>query len=108
MKNKILMVLLLGLVGCEKSEQQKIDEKRRALDLQVQNIVRENLKDGDSAKFRNQYEMCGEVNAKNSFGAYTGFTRYILTSEKLFLENQYQESDYSIKAFQQVWSSTCS
>lgn len=108
MKKIFPIILIFSLVGCEKDQQQKIDDKRRALDLQVQNIVRGNLKDGESAKFRNQHEMCGEVNAKNSFGGYTGFTRYILTSEKLFLENQYQESDYSIKAFQQVWSSTCS
>ncbi len=39
------------------------------------------LKDADSAKFRNIYVIdkslvCGEVNAKNSYGGYTGFTFY--------------------------------
>lgn len=39
------------------------------------------LSDGDSAKFRNvrainSIEVCGEVNAKNRFGGYTGFTKF--------------------------------
>ncbi len=48
-----------------------------------------NFKDPDSAKFRNEViyhnsslttshhvGVCGEVNSKNSYGAYTGFERY--------------------------------
>lgn len=46
------------------------------------------LKDGESAKFRATRMvtyggngtgrlMCGEVNAKNSYGGYTGFTRFV-------------------------------
>ncbi|RZF63828.1 hypothetical protein EWE75_14450 [Sphingomonas populi] len=44
------------------------------------------LKDADSAKFRNEFVnaldtgaqmLCGEVNSKNAFGAYTGFKRFI-------------------------------
>lgn len=47
-----------------------------------QRAVESRLKDADSAKFRNQYVgssgvPCGEVNSKNSFGAYNGFKRYI-------------------------------
>lgn len=39
------------------------------------------LKDADSAKFRNIYVVdkslvCGEVNAKNSYGGYNGFMFY--------------------------------
>lgn len=45
------------------------------------------LKDQDSAKFRNvkfapsdsegAWVMCGEYNAKNSFGGYAGFSRFM-------------------------------
>lgn len=46
------------------------------------------LKDSDSAKFRDvfisRYEdgvvACGEVNAKNSYGAYSGFSKFVQTS----------------------------
>lgn len=47
-----------------------------------QRAVESRLKDADSAKFRNQYvgksgTPCGEVNARNGFGGYNGFKRYI-------------------------------
>lgn len=60
----------------------------------AEEAVRAQLKDGDSAKFRNLYvkkqfsgqyvgnkfvndvATCGEVNAKNGYGAYTGFRRF--------------------------------
>ncbi len=44
--------------------------------------VKEQLKDPDSAKFKNvkvssaSGYVCGEVNAKNSYGGYTGFTKF--------------------------------
>lgn len=47
-----------------------------------QRAVESRLKDTDSAKFRNQFVgksgvPCGEVNARNGFGGYNGFKRYI-------------------------------
>lgn len=45
------------------------------------------LKDAESARFKSivykpsgpegMWEMCGEVNAKNAFGGYVGFTKFI-------------------------------
>lgn len=51
----------------------------------VQDVVRQSLKDPDSAKFQNvrlrDFEggkvVCGEVNGKNSYGAYAGFTPFV-------------------------------
>ena len=103
-----LCVLLgFGLGGCEKSEQEKLDEKRAELDIKMQNLVRDSLKDGDSAKFRNHYELCGEVNAKNSFGAYTGYSKYVITPDKIYFESDYSESDFSKKLFKDLWDSAC-
>lgn len=36
-------------------------------------LVKRSLRDPDSAKFRNVAGSCGEVNAKNAYGAMAGF-----------------------------------
>ena|SRR6185503_9265874 len=50
-----------------------------------ENAVREHLNDPRSAQFQNERSLtnkngnkvvCGEVNAKNGFGGYVGFTRF--------------------------------
>jgi hypothetical protein len=61
---------------------------------QVKEAARYNLKDPSSAQFRNVVvtqsyhadtgalngvNVCGEINAKNSFGAYTGFKKFFAT-----------------------------
>ncbi|MGJ7611820.1 MULTISPECIES: hypothetical protein [unclassified Variovorax] len=49
--------------------------------------VQERLTDPGSALFRNLHSvdpktMCGEVNAKNSMGGYTGYKRFVVTATK--------------------------
>ena len=41
-------------------------------------IVKNYLKDPDTAKFRNVKNNCGEVNAMNSFGAYEGYNGFVI------------------------------
>ncbi|MFW2805077.1 hypothetical protein [Acinetobacter baumannii] len=99
---KIIGIFLFSLilVGCGKSTEDIAKEKQaqeQALKIKqeqerklkeqaelkkVEDAVRYYLKDGDSAKFRNVIKNCGEVNAKNSWGAYAGFTRFIVQSDK--------------------------
>lgn len=99
---KIIGIFLFSLilVGCGKSAEDIAKEKQaqeQALKIKqeqerklkeqaelkkVEDTVRYYLKDGDSAKFRNVIKNCGEVNAKNSWGAYAGFTRFIVQSDK--------------------------
>ncbi|MDC4979594.1 hypothetical protein [Acinetobacter baumannii] len=99
---KIIGIFLFSLilVGCGKSVEDIAKEKQaqeQALKIKqeqerklkeqaelkkVEDAVRYYLKDGDSAKFRNVIKNCGEVNAKNSWGAYAGFTRFIVQSDK--------------------------
>jgi hypothetical protein len=62
------LFIVIGL-----SSDSKIPKAKRAVEFL--------LKDPDSAEFRSVREsakryVCGEVNAKNSFGAYTGFRRF--------------------------------
>lgn len=49
--------------------------------ISAKNVVKNNLKDSDSARFSGDFvaasgAVCGYVNAKNSYGSYTGNTRY--------------------------------
>lgn len=60
------------LSGCDGNPFEKMKKERES-----KKLVIESLKDGESAKFRNVNGECGEVNAKNGFGAYTGFKRYM-------------------------------
>ena len=73
--------------------------------------VRAKLKDGSSAKFQNTYfnrgkdgvpMSCGQVNSKNSFGAYSGFQRYISAGrpDLTFLEEQ-------VSDFHVAWNRFC-
>jgi hypothetical protein len=68
------------------------------------------LKDAGSAEFRSVYfrhaqgkapVSCGEVNAKNSFGGYSGFQRYISAGspENTFLEERVTDFDKSWAEF---------
>lgn len=59
--------------------------------------VKDILKDPDSAKFRNEFiardgAVCGFVNAKNSYGGYGGFKRYIVEPDRVMLDNADDES----------------
>lgn len=53
----------------------------------AQNVIKEKLKDPESARFRRVYgaqgevekiAICGEVNAKNSYGGYTGYKPFMV------------------------------
>lgn len=103
----ILVGLVFLFTGCSKSQEQiekENLEKQRLIEIKekqdrllkekeeikaIENKVRYDLKDGDSAKFRNIIGGCGEVNAKNSYGAYTGFSRFVINkdSERVVIES---------------------
>lgn len=70
-------------------------ENNQKLMGQLKKIAIDSLKDPDSAKFKEMFigfpedsessarSLCGYVNAKNSMGGYTGFTRFIVSTEGL-------------------------
>lgn len=75
------------------------------------NAVRSRLKDPKSAEFKNIYVfvgknnvpvICGQVNSKNSFGAYVGFQRFVTagSSELTFLQSDADD-------FDSVWNKFC-
>lgn len=75
------------------------------------------LKDADAAKLRNIFLarieggnllLCGQVNSKNAFGAYTGFKRFIASPNSdapTLVEGE--GSGLSRSQFQQAYSSVC-
>ena len=75
--------------------------------------VRAQMKDPASVQFRNvrgynkggMALLCGEVNAKNSFGAYTGFRRFIAGSKELVIVEGVE--GLSSSEFAQLWAKTC-
>jgi hypothetical protein len=70
--NAALLFAALSLTGCDSKE---VSEAK--------DIVRAKLRDASSAQFRNVREtaggtVCGEVNSKNAYGAYTGFEPFFI------------------------------
>lgn len=91
-----------GLVGAKRTK--VINEMRQ--------LVRESLKDPESARFEqlglfrgedeSSYSLCGLVNAKNSYGGYSGNTRFILTNGgNLWIETS--EPRGAMSAMWPVW-----
>ena len=74
----------------------------------VKKSLKEILKDGDSAKFKNVTyiknknggTVCGYVNAKNGFGAYSGYKMFIGAGKAVFLEDK-------VEGFHNVWNKLC-
>lgn len=69
--------------------------------IAVKMFVSNSLKDPDSAKFRSVKvkwgNVCGEVNAKNSYGGYVGYRRfYAIDGTDLYMEeSRFDESQWS-------------
>ena len=92
MKKFILLGLVLGLVGCDNGENK------------TKEIVLSSLKDPNSAQFKNIKGVCGEVNAKNSFGGYIGFKEfYISSGEPVFYDDDIDDP----QSFTRGWVAHC-
>lgn len=96
-----------------KGESSQISEQsRRAIWIEKgKEAVRQKLKDPDSAQFRSTYfhrgkagipVACGQVNAKNGMGGYSGFQRFVSGAT---VELTYLEDD--VKGFAKVWNELC-
>jgi hypothetical protein len=96
----IFITLISACQNTGTSENQIIREAETA--------VANQLKDPYSAKFRGSFivggypihsappTVCGEVNAKNSFGAYIGYKRFYTDGMKTVIESD--ESDFQLYA----------
>lgn len=80
---------IAGLSACSKPNPTP-DEQ---LVARVESEIRARMKDPDSTQFRPGFAdakkkiVCGEVNAKNSYGGYTGFENYSYYNGRLHLQS---------------------
>ncbi|SBV37820.1 conserved hypothetical protein [uncultured Stenotrophomonas sp.] len=87
-------------------ERQEKDERWA---IHMESKVREQLKDPDSAKFRNTRTFhgggvpvaCGEVNSKNSFGGMGGYQRFVAAGHIVALDEQVEGG------LQELWGQFC-
>ena len=89
---RIILICIVLFTSASALAGETSKPSKSTLDLEVQAALakaRYNLKDPDSAKFRNLFKyvnsrgftvVCGEINSKNSYGAYAGFERFAATS----------------------------
>lgn len=129
---------LVAVVGILLSCGPKPDE---SITRQLEDRVRRLFKDPESVHFRDahlfrstvlhggssrviSYSLCGETNAKNSFGAYTGYRRFLVTSlvrkdngalgsepyaQLIYIDDDSLSSEASLpsKAFDDTYSKFC-
>lgn len=109
----LFVLIALGIWGAyswvsSQSKDPYTDQQAVKSQIIGRDNVRSALKDPDSAKFRGEFigpsgAPCGEVNAKNGFGAYAGYQRYVASGGGLaVLEDQTGKDE-----FEQVWRSLC-
>ncbi|MGQ7808128.1 hypothetical protein ACUN3I_21240 [Hafnia alvei] len=94
-----------ALIDAAKQEKRSQDERRIIAVSNAEASVKSNLKDPSSAKFSigrvgKDGFVCGTVNAKNSFGAYSGNSRYVSSGGKAAIDDGSQE-------FSRLWNSKC-
>lgn len=93
-------------------EQAKLNEEKSKADLSIaiaSAAVKSQLFDPDSAKFQNQKGNCGEVNSKNKFGGYVGYSRYVfLASDNMVaIESNSSDSIWPTSVMNDLWSRHC-
>lgn len=114
---QVLLLIGFALSGCS-SEGAPNDEnpyadagKQLAWNELGQDTVRSKLKDPESAEFRNvQFysggptpTTCGEVNAKNGFGGFSGYERFIAAGSTMAV----LESEMPPTEMDKLWASVC-
>lgn len=79
---------------------------RTEISPQARALIRAGAKDEDSLKFRHEFTAragvyCGEVNGKNSLGAYAGFKRFIANHKTVLFD------DETTQDFSKAWREFC-
>ena len=112
-----VLALLASVGGCRVND-------AMALDV-AQGMLAKQLKDPDSAQFRGAYLanmtqvgdehsgwMCGEVNARNGFGGYSGYQRFVAQLEyneggRIALSSIAFESPGNRETFDLLYATSC-
>lgn len=92
MRHLIIAAMAVSLFACATTQisgPRFIEKASPEQKAAAQERVKQVLKDPDSAQFRNMYlavqetpepstAVCGEVNSKNSYGGYAGYTQFVV------------------------------
>lgn len=104
-----------------KAEQDKLNTQRQAEEFKadqqaktledvklIEKKARRNLFDPEAAKFRNIKGNCGEINAKNKVGGYTGYRRFVYDAEfdTVSIEDE-NDGLYNPKMMDILWDKKC-
>lgn len=93
--------------------QQNEENKAGLLLYFAQEQIKQSVKDPSSVQFRGEQlhektkygaVACGQVNAKNSFGAYTGYKGFVVTEKDMII---YIEDGVNAKTFASKWNELC-
>jgi hypothetical protein len=110
MKQAVVIALVMIVSSAEAAPKQKAKPVAKSDPIAIaRERVKNILKDPDSARFRSEFvardgTVCGFVNAKNSYGGYDGFRRYIAEAERVMVDDN---SDESWK-MDSHWTDVCS
>lgn len=121
MKTRALLPAItaaLLLAGCDKTPPPDPDAAHKAAVAKLLQQVRDSLKDPDSARFRSLElhasesavpwkALCGEVNAKNSFGGYVGFRRFVASDSSVMGVMVDVDSDRDLSRFPVTQDTFC-
>ena len=116
----LIVVVSLGIAACGGAEDRSVsasggegtysESKKYAWNEQGKDAIKTKLKDPESAQFRNvQFHSgvapvtCGEVNAKNSFGGYSGYERFIAGGDVITV----LESEMADGEMDKAWAQIC-
>lgn len=112
----LALAFATNLCAAQPAAAPKNAQEKRQLTTKLRGTMKDALKDGDSAKLKDEFlswsdasdqpiiTLCGKVNAKNSYGGYQGFGRYMSSTDgRVVLEHSEPEG-----AFEHIWPIWCS
>ncbi|WPZ03081.1 zinc ribbon domain-containing protein [Blastomonas marina] len=85
-------------------------EAQRNLVIMSRDGIRKRLKDPDSAQFRDvgyysggrAAAVCGYVNAKNAFGGFSGYERFVALGDAAFFESDVNDGKFGVEVWDQI------
>lgn len=106
MRRRLAILAAAAACACAAYAAQPLQAKLHA-------AVKDALKDPDAAKFRGEFmskpdngsetlSLCGELNAKNGYGAYSGFHRFVANTDGMMVLEEGEP-----RGFDGVWSTWC-
>lgn len=106
MRQILILGAALAVSGC-----QFIPGSDQAKVAAAQKLAAASLKDPGSVQFRatvaNGPYVCGEMNGRNSFGAFAGFKKFVTKGDELTLEPSENDGAEAAGYFEVIWSASC-